>query len=263
METLRINCPKRIKVAFPENQSSGAIYRNGHKIEVGNIVVDVVRKDIKNLHLRVYRSTGRVRIAAPLKINDETIRSFIVSKIGWIKKHQSKLDGQERQPEKEFVSGESHYLFGNRYLLNVIYHDTGPRVKLGDNELLDLYVKPGSNQLQRQKVITEWYRSQLKKQIRHLIEKWKYVVGVELNDWCVRKMKTRWGTCNRKAKRIWINLELAKKPTHCLEFIIVHELTHLIERYHNDRFKGLMDGFMPQWRIYKEELNRFVIQYND
>jgi predicted metal-dependent hydrolase len=123
-------------------------------------------------------------------------------------------------------------------------------------------VKPGRNQLQRKKVITEWYRSQLKKQIPGLIEKWEHIVGVEINDWCVKKMKTRWGTCNRKAKRIWINLELAKKPLHCLEFIIVHELTHLIERYHNDRFKGLMDGFMPQWRLYKEELNRVIVKHN-
>lgn len=238
------------------------VKKDQHQIEVGNIVVDVVRKDIKNLHLRVYHPTGRVRIAAPLRINDETIRSFIVSKIGWIKKHQSKIDGQERQPVRQFVSGESHHYQGQSYLINVIYHDAGPKVEIRDRTYIDLYVKPGSNQLQRKKVITEWYRSQLKKQIPGLIEKWEHIVGVEINDWCVKKMKTRWGTCNRKAKRIWINLELAKKPLHCLEFIIVHELTHLIERYHNDRFKGLMDGFMPQWRLYKEELNRVIVKHN-
>ena len=234
-----------------------------NKIEVGNIVVDVVRKDIKNLHLSVYRPTGRVRISAPLQINDETIRLFIVSKIGWIKKHQSKLGAHNRGPEREFVSGESHHYLGQSYLLNVIYHDARPKVELRDRIYIDLYVKPGSNQLQRQKAMTEWYRSELKKQIPGLIEKWKHIVGVEINDWCVKKMKTRWGTCNRKAKRIWINLELAKKPLHCLEFIIVHELSHLIERYHNDHFEALMDGFMPQWRLYKKELNRLIVPQND
>jgi predicted metal-dependent hydrolase len=233
------------------------------KIEVDNIVVNVVRKNIKNLHLRVYRPTGSVRISAPPRINDETIRSFIVSKIGWIKKHQSKFEAHNRGPDREFVSGESHKYQGQSYLLNVIYHDARPKVEIRDRIYIDLYLKLGSNQLQRQKVMTEWYRSELKKQIPGLIEKWEHIVGVEINDWCVKKMKTRWGACNRQAKRIWINLELAKKPLHCLEFIVVHELTHLIERYHNDRFKALMDGFMPQWRIYKEELDRFGISHND
>ena len=165
---------------------------------------------------------------------------------------------KKRQPVRQFVSGESHHCQGQSYLLNIIYHDTRPKVEIRDRTYIDLYVKPGSNQLQREKVMIDWHRSQLKKQIPGLIEKWEHIVGVELNDWCVKKMKTRWGTCNRKAKRIWINLELAKKPLHCLEFIIVHELTHLIERYHNDHFRALMDGFMPQWRQYKEELNRFI-----
>ena len=235
---------------------------DNHQIEVGNIVIDVVRKNIKNLHLAVYPPTGRVRIAAPLRVNDNAIRLFIVSKIGWIKKHQSEFEAHNREPEREFVSGESHHYQGQSYLLNVIYHDAGPKVEIRDRTYIDLYVKPGSNQLQQQKVMTEWYRSELKKQIPGLIEKWEHIVGVAINDWCVKQMKTRWGTCNRKAKRIWINLELAKKPLHCLEFIIVHELTHLIERYHNDHFKALMDGFMPQWRLYKKELNRFGISHN-
>ena len=236
---------------------------DNHQIEVGNIVIDVVRKNIKNLHLAVYPPTGRVRIAAPLRVNDNAIRLFIVSKIGWIKKHQSKFDNQERQSEREFISGESHYYFGNRYLLNVIYHDSKPKVEIRNKTYLDLYVRLGSNQLQRQKILTEWYRYKLKEQIPNLIDKWKYIVGVEINDWSVKKMKTRWGSCNRKNKRIWINLELAKKPIHCLEFIIVHELTHLLERHHNAHFKGLMDGFMPNWRFYKEELNRFILPCND
>ena len=236
---------------------------NTSKIIVGNLIIDVVRKNIKNLHLAVYPPTGRVRIAAPLRVNDDAIRLFIISKISWIKKHQSKFNGQDRESEREFISGESHYYQGQRYLLNVIYHDAKPRVELKNKTYLDLYVRLGSNQLQRQKILTEWYRYKLKEQIPDLIDKWKHIVGVEVDDWAVKKMKTRWGSCNRKNKRIWINLELAKKPLHCLEFIIVHELTHLLERHHNDRFKGLMDGFMPQWRVYKEELNRFILPYSD
>ena len=230
-----------------------------HQIMVSDITVDVVKKDIENLNLRVSHPTGRVRIAAPLRVNDEAIRLFIVSKIGWIKKHQSKFNNQDRESEREFVSGESHYYFGNRYLLNVIYHDAKPKVEIRNKTHIDLYVRLGSNQTQRQKVMTEWYRFELKEQIPYLIDKWKYIVGVEIDDWSVKKMKTRWGSCNRKNNRIWLNLELAKKPLHCLEFIIVHELTHLLERHHNDRFKSLMDYFMPQWRVYKEELNRFIL----
>jgi hypothetical protein len=172
------------------------VYINNHKIEVGNLIIDVVRKNIKNLHLAVYPPTGRVRIAAPLRVNDDAIRLFVISKIGWIKKHQSKFDNQERQSEREFVSGESHYFFGNRYLLNVIYHDSKPKVEIRNKTYLDLYVRLGSNQLQREKVITEWYRSELKEQIRDLIDKWKYIVNVEVDDWCIKKMKTRWGSCN-------------------------------------------------------------------
>ena len=208
-------------------------------------------------------TTGRVRIAAPLRIDDEAVRLFVISKIHWIKKHQSKFDNQERQSEREFISGESHYYFGDRYLLNVIYHDSKPKVEIRNKTYIDLYVRLGSNQLQRQKVMTEWYRSELKDQVPTLIDKWKYIVGVEIDDWSIKKMKTRWGSCNRKNKRIWLNLELAKKPLHCLEFIIVHELTHLLERHHNEHFKSLMDNFMPNWRFYKEELNRFILPYND
>ena len=234
-----------------------------HQIIIDDITVEVVKKDIKNLNLSFSHPTGRVHVSAPLRINDNAIRLFIVSKIHWIKKHQSKFDNQERQSEREFISDESHYYFGKRYLLNVIYHDSKPKVEIRNKTHIDLYVRLGSNQLQRQKVMTEWYRYQLKEQVPNLIDKWKYIVGVEINDWSVKKMKTRWGSCNRKNKRIWLNLELSKKPIHCLEFIIVHELTHLLERHHNEHFKSLMDGFMPNWRLYKEELNRFILPCND
>lgn len=234
-----------------------------NKIVVGDIVVDVVRKDIKNLHLRVRPPQGKVHVTAPYRITDYSIRSFIVSKLSWIKKHQLKFEGMRDQLELEYISGENHLYQGKSYLLNVIYYDATPKVEIRDNTYIDLYVRPGSNQLQREKVINDWYRSQLKEQVPYLLEKWEYVIGVELNDWGIKKMKTRWGSCNQRDKRIWLNLELAKKPLHCLEFIIVHELTHLLERRHNDRFKALMDNFVPEWRYYKEELNRTVAPDDD
>lgn len=234
-----------------------------HKIQVGGICVDVVRKDIKNLHLAVYPPSGRVRIATPLKIDDEAVRLFAISKLAWIKKKQRQFGEQQRQPVRECVSRESHYFQGRRYLLNVIEHNAPPKVELRNKVYIDLYVREGSSQEKRQKVMTEWYRKRLKEQIPGLIEKWQEVISVQVKDWGVKQMKTKWGTCNIKAKRIWLNLELAKKPMHCLEFIIVHEMTHLQERYHNDCFIAHLDKYMPQWRSYKKELNRFPISHTD
>jgi hypothetical protein len=232
---------------------------NSQKIVVGDLQLDLVRKKIKNLRLSVHPPNGRIRLAAPLRLNDAAIRLFLISKIGWIKKHQSKFEPQNLPSKNEYVSGESHYFFGNRYFLNVEYHDAKPSVELRDTTCIDLYVRTGSNEAQREKAIKAWYRVQLKKQVSILVAKWTQIIGVDLEDWRIKRMKTRWGSCSRRNKRIWINLELAQPPIHCLEFIIVHELTHLLERHHNDRFKALMDGFMPQWRAYKQELNQFVL----
>jgi len=187
-----------------------------HQITAGNISIDVVRKDIKNLHLGVYPPNGRVRIASPLKIDDEAVRLFAISKMAWIKKHQLKFEAQERQSERQFVSGESHYYKGNRYLLNVIYHNAAPKVEIRNKTYIDLYVRVGSTLEQREKVLTEWYRRQLKDQIHPLIDKWQKIIGVEVSDWGIKKMKTKWGTCTIEKRRIWLNLELAKKSEHCL-----------------------------------------------
>ena len=232
-----------------------------HQITVGNISIDVVRKDIKNLHLGVYPPNGRVRIASPLKIDDEAVRLFAISKMAWIKKHQLKFEAQQRQSERQFVSGESHYYKGNRYLLNVIYHNAAPKVEIRNKTYIDLYVRVGSTLEQREKVLTEWYRRQLKDQIPSLIDKWQKIIGIKVNDWGIKKMKTKWGTCTIASCRIWLNLELAKKPEHCLEYIIVHEMIHLIERNHTDRFVAYMNKFMPQWHLYKEELNRSMLSH--
>lgn len=232
-----------------------------HQITVGNISIDVVRKDIKNLHLGVYPPNGRVRIASPLKIDDEAVRLFAISKMAWIKKHQLKFEAQQRQSERQFVSGESHYYKGNRYLLNVIYHNAAPKVEIRNKTYIDLYVRVGSTLEQREKVLTEWYRRQLKDQIPPLIDKWQKIIGVEVSDWGIKKMKTKWGTCTIEKRRIWLNLELAKKSKQCLEYIIVHEMVHLIERKHSDRFVAYMDKFIPQWHFYKDELNRSMLSH--
>jgi hypothetical protein len=230
-----------------------------HQITVGELVIDVVRKDIKNLHLAVYPPDGRVRIATPLKLDDEAVRLFAISKIAWIKRHQAQFDAQPRQSKREFVSGESHYFQGHRYLLNVIYHQGAPKIVIRNMTYIDLYVREDRTEAQRQRVMMEWYRQHLKNDIPPLIAKWEEVMGVTVNDWGVKQMKTKWGTCNIEAGRIWLNLELAKKPSHCLEYIIVHEMLHLLERHHNERFVAYMNKFLPNWRFYKEELKHYPL----
>lgn len=230
-----------------------------HQIIVGELVIEVVRKDIKNLHLAVYPPDGRVRIATPLKLDDEAVRLFAISRIAWIKKHQAQFDAQPRQSKREFVSGESHYFQGHRYLLNVIYHQGAPKIAIRNKTYIDLYVGEDRTEAQRKRVMMEWYRQHLKNDIPPLIAKWEKVMGVTVNDWGVKQMKTKWGTCNIEAGRIWLNLELAKKPNHCLEYIVVHEMLHLLERHHNERFVAYMNKFLPNWRFYKEELNRYPL----
>jgi predicted metal-dependent hydrolase len=227
-----------------------------HQIVVNELVVDVVRKKIKNLHLAVYPPNGRVRVAAPLHIDDEAVRLAVISRWTWIRRQQAKFAEQERQSAREYISGESHYFQGNRYLLDVIYRNAPPQVLIHSNTRLELFVRPGSDIFQRERVLLNWYRQQLKEQIPAFIAKWEAVIGVEVADWRIKQMKTKWGTCNIEQRRIWLNLELAKKSTRCLEYIIVHELVHLLERKHNEHFITLMDQFMPQWRLLRAELNQ-------
>jgi predicted metal-dependent hydrolase len=239
------------------------ITESSHQITVGTLVVNIVRKDIKNLHLGVYPPDGRLRVAAPLKVTDDAVRLMIISKMAWIKKQVAQFEGQQRQSKRQYVSGESHYLKGQRYSLTVIYHNAAPKVTIRNKTHIDLYARVGSSEEKRQEVMTEWYRQQLKKQIPPLIDKWQLIIGVEVHDWGVKQMKTKWGTCSIASHRIWLNLDLAQKPEHCLEYIIVHEMVHLLERHHNDNFTAYMDKFIPQWRNYRDELNQFVLNYAD
>jgi predicted metal-dependent hydrolase len=232
-----------------------------HHIKVSGLVVEVVRKKIKNLHLGVYPPAGRVRVAAPLHISDEAVRLAIITRLPWIKKQRAKFGGQDRQSQREFVSGESHYFMGRRYRLNVVYQKGRSRVVVRNKSTIDLYVREGSNTSQRQRVFLIWCRQQLKALIQPLIDKWESIIGEKVADWGVKQMKTKWGSCNPKAHRIWLNLELIKKPAQCLEYVVVHEIVHFLERRHNDHFGALMDSFMPQWRLYRDELNRAPLRH--
>lgn len=225
------------------------------QLSISGMAVDVVRKDIKNLHLAVYPPAGRVRVAVPLTVNDDAVRLAVIGKLSWIKRQQAKFDQQPRQSQREMVSGESHYYLGKRYRLRVIKHDGAGKVAIRNNSIMELHVRPDTNAEQRERVLQGWYRDRLKALIPSLIEKWQPVLGVDVADWGIKRMKTKWGTCNITARRIWLNLELAKKPVKCLEYIVVHEMVHLLERHHNDRFVGIMDEHLPAWRSRRQELN--------
>ena len=228
----------------------------GVVIRVSGLPVQIVRKDIKNLHLGVYPPNGRVRVAAPLSVSNDAVRLAVIGKLGWIKRKQAMFVGQERQSPREYVTGESHYFLGQRYRLNVVNRDGTGGVVIRNNRTIDLFVREGSGTVQRERVFLAWYRHQLKSMIPPLIQKCESIVGVKVREWGVKKMKTKWGSCNSKARRIWLNLELAKKQVQCLEYIIMHEMVHLLERHHNDRFAALMDEHMPQWRLHRDEMNR-------
>jgi predicted metal-dependent hydrolase len=230
------------------------------RVQLGEIAVDVVKKDIKNIHLSVYPPTGKVRISAPLRMDIDTIRVFAISRLGWIKQQQQKLREQEREPPREYLDRESHYVWGKRYLLEVIEKDAGPEVDLRHSKIL-LRVRPGSGEDKKQAILDGWYRDQVKIAVGPLIAKWEPLLGVRVGDFSVRKMKTKWGSCSHGPGTIRLNTELAKKPRECLEYILVHEMVHLLEPTHNSRFVALMDRFMPRWEIYRENLNRLPVRH--
>ncbi|MFA6978572.1 MAG: SprT family zinc-dependent metalloprotease [Ignavibacteriaceae bacterium] len=230
------------------------------QIKLGEISIDVIYKDIKNIHLSVHPPTGRVRIASPEKFKLDTLRVFAISKLNWIRKQRLKIQAQEREAPREYITRETHYFFGKRFLLNVITQSKNPKVILNHNTI-DLYVRENSTLSQRKALLNEWYREQLKNKIPELIARWEKILDVRVNEYGIKKMKTRWGTCNPRVQRIWLNLELAKKPSECLEYIIVHEMVHLLERTHNQKFIALMNKYLPKWKDYKKELNRFPLMH--
>ena len=211
----------------------------------------------------IYPPSGRVRVATPLRLDEGAVRLAVISRLGWIRRQQAKFEQQERQSEREFVTGESHYFEGRRYRLDVTERDGPTTVRLLNNTTMALNVRPGAGQDKREAVLHRWYRLQIRGRVPRLLTKWEPKVGARVAEVRIRKMKTRWGTCNRAARRIWLNLELAKKPASCLEYIVVHEMVHLIERSHNERFRDLMDRLMPQWRMHRDELNRAPLAHAD
>jgi len=230
-------------------------------MRVRDINIDIVRKHIKNLHLGVYPPDGRVRVAAPLGTKEDVIRLAIISKLPWIRQRQASFASQARQSAREYITGESHYVAGKRYLLDVVEGGRTSSVHIPNNRTLELRVPVSSGLDKRRDVLQQWYRRRLYEQIPALNEKWTPVVDVEPSQVRVRKMKTRWGSCSIPARRIWLNLELAKKPFECLEYIFLHEMVHLLERHHTPRFKALMDEFMPQWRLRRDLLNQSPLAY--
>lgn len=232
------------------------------KFTLGDMEVEVTFKDIKNVHLSVYPPEGKVKISAPARMDLDTVRVFAIGKLAWIKSRQKKLREQERETPRELLDRESHYVWGERYLLQVIERDMLPRVELTPGKML-LYVRSGTSVEKRREILDEWYREQLKIAVPPLLAKWEPLMGVKVKRFFVQRMKTRWGSCNPETGGIRLNSELAKKPPECLEYLVVHEMTHLLEPTHNDRFMVLLERFIPRWKFYKEELNRLPVRHEE
>ena len=232
-----------------------------HSIQVNDITVEVNRKSIKNLHVGVYPPDGRVRVAAPNLLNDEAIRLAVVSRLAWIRRQQKGFQNQPRESEREMVTGESHYYLGKRYRLNVIERQGRKYIHIPNKKTLELYIHPGSDKNDRWQVLAKWYRKQLRSLIYDLLKTWEPIIGKKVSDYRIKRMKTLWGSCNIDAKRIWLNIDLIRKPKICIEYILVHEMVHLLERHHTERFHKLMDQFMPDWRPRRDRLNQEPLEY--
>jgi predicted metal-dependent hydrolase len=231
-------------------------------IKLGDITVEVTQKKIKNVHLSVYPPVGNVRISAPSHMSLDTIRAFAITKLDWIKKQQKKVRGQARETPREYIDRESHQVWGERYLLRLVERQGAPSVEVKHNNLV-LQVRPGADRAKKQAIVDLWHRQQIKIVVPSLIEKWEPVMDVQVTNFYVRQMKTLWGSCNTKAGSIRLNSELAKKPRECLEYVVVHEMVHLLERSHGQRFIGFMDRFMPLWRHHKDSLNQLPVKHEN
>lgn len=234
----------------------------GDTVEIGDMVAEVVRKKIKHVHLSVYPPEGRVRISAPTHMDLATIRLFAISKLGWIRSQQHKVQKQEREQAREYLDRESHYVWGKRYLLRLRVADAAPQVELRHAALV-LTLRPDSDAQRRHGVLEAWYREQVRAAVPGLLKKWEAALGVRSRRVLVQRMRTQWGSCNPATGNIRLNTDLAKKPPQCLEYIVVHELAHLIEASHNARFTALLDMFLPSWQQTRDELNRLPVRHED
>ena len=229
-------------------------------IELGGITLDVVRKDIRNVHLSVHPPTGRVTIAAPTRMSLDTLRLFAIGKLGWIRQQQKTLREQPRDSQREYLDRESHYVWGKRYLLKLVEEEAAPGVQLGHSRLV-LRVRPGTDEAAREAVVAGWCRQLVKTAVPPLVAAWEQRLKVDVGGFYVQQMKTRWGSCNPAARTIRLNTELAKKPAACLEYIVLHEMVHLLEPTHGPRFVALMDRFMPGWRDTRNLLNQLPARH--
>lgn len=223
--------------------------------KIGEFEVEVSRKRIKNLYLKVFPRTKQIRISAPVHVSTQKIEQFVELRADWIRKQLAKKVVVHVEEEFDFVSGETHYFKGNPYKLKVQIHFAPPKVEIINNEIIEMWVRAKTSAAKREVILNEWYRASLKEEIPNLIAKWEPIMQVKVKEFGVKRMKTRWGTCNIRAQRIWLSLELAKKSPECLEYVVVHEMVHLLERLHNKRFHAFMDLFLPGWRLRKKELN--------
>lgn len=231
-------------------------------MKLNGLDIEIVQKNIKHVHLSVYPPDGRVKVSAPVSMAPDILRVFVISKLAWIKKQQLKLRSQQREAPREYIDRESHYVWGKRYLLKIEETEAPPTIELKHNKLV-LSVRPGTSRDRKQGILEAWYRENLKQALPALIEKWQARMGVHVTRFYVQRMKTKWGSCSFHSGHIRLNTELAKKPLACLEYIVVHEMTHLLEPTHNSRFIGLMDQFMPKWRFYRDELNRLPVRHEE
>jgi len=222
-------------------------------------VVSVVRKNIKNLNISVHPPDGRVRVSVPRRTSEAVIRQVVQARMAWIRRQQKRFASLTERAAPQYMSGDKLEYLGKSYVLNVIAGASKSKVSL-DSDRIDLYIPTGSDTTRRQQVLEAWYRAQLKQSIPALIAHWEPILGVKVAEWGVKRMKTKWGTCNTKAQRIWLNLELVKLPPEHLEYVVVHEMTHLLERLHSPRFKSLLDQFLPGWRNLRAGLNQSVRQ---
>jgi predicted metal-dependent hydrolase len=223
-------------------------------IQLGEISIEVTRKDIKNVHLSVYPPDGQVTLAAPLATRLEVARAYAVSKLGWIRDQQKKLASQAREAPRKFVTRESHYLWGRRHLLNVEHRDAKPIV-VADHRRITLTVRPGSDKAKRAEVMHQWHKELLHEAVPPLIRKWEAKLGVKVQGYFLQRMKTKWGGCNHRAGRIRLNTELVKKPKDLLEYVIAHEIAHLLDSKHSKHFQAILDKHYPSWRDARKELN--------
>lgn len=227
-------------------------------IELGDISIKVTRKTIKHVHLSVYPPVGRVTLTAPRDTRPEVARAYAVSKLRWIREQQEKLRRQARESTRQYVDRETHWLWGHRHLLTVIHKNEKPSVKV-EHKRLRLTVRPGTTRAKRDELFQEWYRGLLHASLPELIGKWEKKLRVRLEGYSLQRMKTKWGTCNHRARTIRLNSELAKKPKDLLDYVVAHEMAHLVEPSHNDKFQTLMDKHYPSWREARLELNELPL----